>query len=314
MKPVKVRGQGFIADDVLAGLADKKVSRRTASRTSVQFITTIMGQSRASAMLALGLVTAKKFNQNHASDGRFESGDSMGTRPKGGIAELQVKVEAEALAYVKEQFLTRGRAFADPAEYKDMKANIWDWQHEWKDAVSQRIGQTWTGKDADSFMPGKVLSKLTHDDVQALMSKNDIQYPNVKVVDNLGEFTVAGKTFKMDGEFDPNSREVRIGSHLTKEEAVGIIKHEVQHAHFDSVKSKFLPAIDAMKQDLQRGGRVTAYASDWWDAVGKGTAKYHDAVDETLAEIATLSAKQYAKVDSHWRSLYTMVTEAAKAK
>jgi len=315
MKPVRVKNAPYTSKDVLNHLLKRKVKQRQMVKTSVNFITNVMGQSHAWAVLALGLVRAKKYAVDwdpdlhpQGQDGRFT--ETGGSHPKGSsIADTQAMVEREALAYIKEEFLSKGRSFADPEEYKEMKANIWDWKHVWQEPVQNRVGMTFTGS-GDTFMPGKQLeARLTQDDLKTVMTKHDIDYHSVKVVDNLGEFTVSGKTFNMDGEYDPQTKEVRISSSLNKTDLPGILKHEVQHAKLDSVIGKFGTAIDSMKTELSRGGRVTPYASDWWDAVSKGTATYKDAVDETLAEIATLSAKQYAQVDHNWQNLYTQVNE-----
>lgn len=60
---------------------------------------------------------------------------------------------------------------------------------------------------------------------------------------------------------------------------------------------------------------VTSYSKEWWGAAVRGDARHYQAVDETLAEIATLSPSERAKkVKKPWLDLFKKVNAMFEAK
>lgn len=158
---------------------------------------------------------------------------------------------------------------------------------------------------------------------------------------DLGNVVVEGKIFPVAAVYDPMTDTIELrefGFFLGKDEFVGALAHELQHRRFDRVTDEYrrqedlamlsnalqfgklkpefstqYPVLrmmrrydsDPVRQLLIRKDGVTRYSRAWWESFKGGRASFDMAVDETLAEIASLRIQgRWAEVPSIWREFY----------
>jgi len=152
---------------------------------------------------------------------------------------------------------------------------------------------------------------------------------SLRIVTERRDFVIGDMRGEYAGSYTPETGRIDLYSaHVKNETALlGILAHEVHHHKWTSVsqsskgrefeeawmdvrpeardpKTFYHPA----KADLASSDGVTDYSKDWWASAGRSTEVHHKAVNETLAEIATLSPSVRSKtVAPAWQDLFKLM-------
>lgn len=128
-------------------------------------------------------------------------------------------------------------------------------------------------------------------------------------------FMLNGVELNYGGYFNAGTKQLGVyPRQLSAEGIVSVMSHEFSHLKYNAVKDQMKvndvsyekwPDGIAMLNRLIASDGVTEYSKDWWKAHAASTATAEQAMNETLAEISTLShAERDAKVAPEWKSLY----------
>jgi hypothetical protein len=127
-----------------------------------------------------------------------------------------------------------------------------------------------------------------------------------------GQEHLYGGWYQFWGQHGP---EIAVKGTLPVRSTVRVLAHEVAHHKFRTTIDKAGPdglspmdtgLVSAeLQKTLEETDGVTPYSRDWWKAFKEGKASVKQAINETLAEIATLSRAERLKMTSkEWRGLY----------
>lgn len=280
-----------------------------------------------------------KANPYHDEYGRFTYAQNASRISRGGVfsrqrksaegvireAELSIKqpttedYKAAMEKYMRDNFKKEKGYSEDeirnlPAVFREDPGAYFD---VWGDSLRDTLGfevehQGWrNASDRDFFKTLKAVKFADNElgDQKFAETVSEIMGApkGVKIVARHDEmtFTLNGEAHSYGGYYNHTKKEIAVfPKTMGRETQVEVLRHEIQHSKFSAVISKkpLTFGVEELSR-LEASDGVTPYSRDWWKAVDRGDAVHRQAIDETLAEISTLSTAAARKVAPEWRKL-----------
>lgn len=206
-----------------------------------------------------------------------------------------------------------------PEEYQMMKGDMMSFSEIWLPKVEQELGVRIEGKREG----GKYKWKVTDYDMNEDMGRRRFVRDAAKMIG----FKEAGidlyvhsdaDFFELDGEKreyggyyqrEEGGQSAVIGIYTNnmryRDSYLKVLIHEFEHHKFqkattwDGFTDKWINDIG----ELKKTDGVTGYSKNWWKAHANGQAQFHQAVNETLVEIAQLDEVGKLGVAPVWKKL-----------